>query len=101
MYALFVALGMNIFLAQISAHMIGMAFNFLTYSGYVFRGHRASLLRFLGTYAGQYVISVCALWVAASIGLNPYLAGLAAIGFISVVNYFLLKIFVFKVRADP
>lgn len=97
-YALFVALGMNIFLAQICAHLAGMAFNFLTYSRYVFRGHPASLVRYFAAYAGQYVISVSALWVAASAGLNPYLAGLAAIGFISVVNYFVLKVFVYRVR---
>lgn len=97
-FALFVALGMNMFVAQICAHLTGMAFNFLTYSRYVFRGHPASLVRYLAAYAGQYIISASALWAAASAGLNPYLAGLAAIGFISVVNYFVLKVFVYRVR---
>jgi putative flippase GtrA len=97
-YALFVTLGMNIYLAQITAHLAGMAFNFLTYNRYVFRGHTASLLRYLMAYAGQYVISVGALAVASLAGLNSYLAGLAAIVFISVVNYFVLKVFVYRVR---
>ncbi len=97
-YALLVRLGLNIYLAQIASHLAGMAFNFLTYSRYVFKGHDASLIRYFASYAGQYAISVTALAGASAVGLNPYVAGLVAIGATSVVNYFVLKVFVYRVR---
>ena len=98
-YAAFIALGMNIFAAQILSHLLGMAFNYLTYGRFVFRDRDASVPRYLAVYAGQYVISVVALAMAHAMGFNPYLAGLAAIGVLSVVNYFVLKLFVYRVRS--
>ena len=97
-YAAFVTLGLNIYAAQICAHLTGMAFNFLTYSRYVFRSNPSSIFRYFAAYGAQYVISLAALAAADAAELNPYLAGLAAIAFISVVNYFVLKIYVYRVK---
>jgi putative flippase GtrA len=97
-YAIFVALGMNIYAAQIVAHLSGMAFNFLTYSRYVFRSNPSSIPRYFGAYTGQYILSFGALAAADMMGLNPYMAGFAAIVFISMVNYLVLRFYVYKIK---
>lgn len=97
-YAVLVALGINIYAAQIGAHLSGMAFNFVSYSRYVFRSNPSSILRYLGAYTVQYFVSLGALAAADMMGLNPYIAGFAAIAFISVVNYFVLRFYVYKTK---
>lgn len=98
-YAALVALGLNIYLAQIISHVMGMAFNYVTYSRYAFRGHDPSILRYLGAYGVQYLLSVAALAGCTAIGASPYIAGLGSIVIVSVLNYFVLKKFVY--RAGP
>jgi len=97
MFAAFIAAGLNMYLAQIVAHLLGMAFNYLTYTRYTFRGHMPSLPRFLGAYAGQYVLSVTALTACAALGATPYLAGFGSLVIVSVLNYFVLKKFVYRI----
>jgi putative flippase GtrA len=99
-YGLFAALiagGLNMYLAQIIAHLIGMAFNYVTYSRYAFRGHTPSLPRFLGAYTGQYALSVTVLAACAALGATPYLAGFGSLVIVSVLNYFVLKKLVYRV----
>lgn len=98
-YAAFVALGLDIFSSQILSHLSGMIFNFLTYGNYVFKNKTASIGRYIAVYLGQYLISLSALAAANAAHFNPYVAGLIAIGFISVVNYFSLKRFVYTGKA--
>lgn len=96
-YAGLVALGLNMYVAQIIAHVTGMSFNFLTYTRYTFRGHRPSLPRYIGAYAVQYVLSLAALVGCAALGASPYAAGLGSLVIVSVINYFVLKKFVYRV----
>ncbi len=95
-YAALVALGLNMFLAQIISHLLGMAFNYITYSRYAFRGHSASVGRFIASYAANYILSVAALAAAAAAGLSPYLAGLVAIIVVSALNYLILSKLVYR-----
>ena len=97
-YAALVALGLNMFLAQVISHLLGMTFNYITYSRYAFRGHSASIARFIASYAVNYILSVAVLAAAAAAGLSPYLAGLAAIVVVSAINYFLLAELVYQKR---
>jgi len=95
LYALFVTAGFNMYVAQISAHVIGVAFNYLTYSRYAFRDSRGSKSRFIFSYAVNYLMGLASLATAAQFIRSPYVAGAIAVLFLSFVNYFILKHFVF------
>lgn len=101
LYALFVAVGLHMYVAQICAHILGMTFNYFTYSRYAFRDAEGSKLRFVLSYAANYLLGLASLAAAAQVIASPYLAGLAAVLFVSVVNYFILKHFVFTRRVAP
>lgn len=95
-YSFFVWLGINIFLAQILATLIGIAFNYLTYSRHVFRDAGPAKLRFAISYAFNYLVSLAALAAASRLVHSPYIAGLMAIVATAIVNYFALKYLVFR-----
>lgn len=101
LYALFVAVGLNMYVAQICAHILGVTFNYFTYSRYAFRDAEGSKPRFVLSYAANYLLGLASLAAAAQVIASPYLAGLAAVLFVSMVNYFILKHFVFTRRAVP
>ncbi len=96
LFALLVYLGLNIYLAQITSHIGGTAFNYLTYSRYAFAGTPGSKLAFMLSYVFNYALSVATLAALTQIGVSPYLAGLLAIVVTSLVNFFILKRFVFR-----
>jgi putative flippase GtrA len=95
LYALLVAMGLNIYLAQILSHTTGVAFNYFTYSRHAFRGSAPAKVRFIGVYTLSYVIGLGSLAVIANFVQSPYAAGLAALVIASVINYFALKYLVF------
>lgn len=95
-YSLLVWLGMNMFLAQLTAHCIGVAFNYLTYSRHVFRGAPTAKLRFALSYVLNYVMGLAVLAVVAQFIASPYGAGFVTIMIVTVINYFVLKQFVFR-----
>ena len=94
LYAAFVAAGLNMFVAQIAAHMLGVAFNYFTYRRHVFIVP-ASKFRFLASYLVSYFLGLAALSTASHFIASPYGAGLVAVLLVSVVNYFVLKYAVF------
>lgn len=95
-YSFFVWLGINIYLAQILATLIGIVFNYVTYSRHVFRGAEPAKLRFAISYVFNYLVSLAALAVASRLVHSPYAAGLLAIVATAIVNYFALKYLVFR-----
>ena len=99
-YACFVWLGFGIYAAQILGHLLGVAFNYLTYSRHVFRVSGPAKLRFVGVYGVNYLISLAALGLADLVVRSPYLAGLIAIVLAAAINYFLLKHIVFVAKAE-
>ena len=100
LYALFVAFGLNMYLAQIIAHLLGMTFNYFTYSRYAFHDSDVSKIRFIISYGVNYLIGLPALYTASLAIDSPYLAGLVAVGFTSIVNYFVLKKLVFSPKVQ-
>ena len=98
LYALFVALGLNMYLAQIVAHLLGMAFNYVTYSRHAFHDSNVSKSRFVASYAVNYLLGLGALWAISQVVASPYLAGFIAVGIVSLINYFILKHWVFTAR---
>jgi putative flippase GtrA len=99
MYAALVWLGMNIFVAQLTAHLLGVAFNYLTYSRHVFRDAAPAKLRFVLSYALNYLLGLATLTITSKLIASPYLAGLCSAAIVSIINYFALKRLVFRGRA--
>lgn len=97
-YALFVRLGLNIFVAQIAATILGIAFNYITYSRHVFRDAEPAKMRFLLSYAVNYLVSLLMLAIASHLVDSPYGAGLISIVATAAINYFALKYLVFRSR---
>ena len=99
LFAFFVALGLNMYLAQIVAHLLGMAFNYVTYSRHAFHDSDVSKSRFVASYAVNYLLGLGALWAISRVVTSPYLSGFIAVGIVSLINYFILKHWVFTARA--
>lgn len=100
LFALFVALGLNMYVAQIASHLLGMAFNYFTYSRHAFHDSDVSKSRFIASYAVNYLLGLGALWAVSQAVASPYLAGLIAVAIVSLINYFILKHWVFTARAE-
>lgn len=98
-YALLVWLGVNMFAAQLISHLLGMGFNYVTYSRHVFRGAAPAKLRFVISYGANYLLGLATLWAISRFVPSPYVAGLLSAIIVSVVNYFALKFLVFRARA--
>lgn len=96
-YALLVWLGFNIYAAQAIAHVMGMTFNYFTYSRHVFRGAAPAKIRFILSYAIYYVVNLAVLATLAQFIASPYIAGIVAALLVSLLNYFALKHLVFRV----
>jgi putative flippase GtrA len=95
LFALFVRLGVNMYVAQILAHVLGVAFNYFSYSRHVFHDSEASKLRFVLSYGLNYLLGLASLAAAAHVIASPYFAGIVSIVFVSLINFFVLKHFVF------
>lgn len=95
LFVVFVRLGLNIYVAQIISHVLGVVFNYFTYSRYAFADHTASKRRFVASYVGNYFLGLAALAALARIFASPYLAGFLSTLFVSLINYFVLKRLVF------
>jgi putative flippase GtrA len=96
LFAIFIYFGANIYVAQISSHAIGMLFNYFTYSRYTFGDIPGNRWRFFGSYIVNYFINLTLI-----IMIKPFIQSLYAVGLIvtlitSLLNYFILKIFVFS-----
>jgi len=94
-YAAFVRLGMNAYLAQLCSHMIGTAFNYITYSRHVFRDSEPAYLRFILSYVLNYFIGLALLFLVRLFISSPYISGFCAVLLTSAFNYFILKKLVF------
>jgi putative flippase GtrA len=95
-YALLVWLGTGRYGAQAIAHVLGMGFNYVTYTRHVFRDSQAAKTRFVLSYAGNYLMGLACLAAVSRIVRDPYLAGVACAFGVSVLNYFVLRHLVFR-----
>lgn len=98
LYVLFVRLGLNIYAAQIISHIMGMTFNYFTYSRHVFRNSAPAKLKFAATYTINYFVGLGLLFVGSFFIKSPYIVGFFVLILASIVNYFLLKYVVFVKR---
>lgn len=95
-FAAFIALGVNIFIAQILSQILGMTFNFFTYRRHVFRTEHASTSAYIAAYVLNYLIGLGLLGAFHSFGWSPYVSGLGALLGASLINFFVLKRLVFR-----
>lgn len=95
-YMALVWLGVGKYPAQFVSHMAGTAFNYFTYSAYVFRDAGPAKLRFVASYIVAYLLGLGMLVLVSQVISNDYLAGLVAALLVSVVNYFGLRHLVFR-----
>ncbi len=94
-YAVLVRAGLLPLWAQLIAHLMGMAFNYWSYTRHVFRDAAANRLRFVLAYAVNYLVSLAVLWLMLHVIHSPYVAGLVSLVLVSVFNYFVLRKLVF------
>lgn len=87
------------YVAQFIAHVLGVVFNYFTYSRYAFRATDASKMRFIFSYGLNYLMGLAVLAAIAQLIESPYLAGLIAVIIVSLINYFVLKHFVFAMKS--
>ncbi len=98
-YAVLLTVGVWMYAAQLMAHVLGVAFNYFTYSRHTFAETQASKRRFVLSYAFNYVLGLAGLAGASSVIASPYVAGIVSILFVSLANYFVLKNLVFVEKA--
>ncbi len=94
-FMIFISVGVELYLAQIISHLIGMAFNYFTYSRHVFRDALPAKIRFLFAYFINYVLGVAVLYVVTIFIVSPYIAVIMTVAITSIVNFALLKYAVF------
>lgn len=100
LYALLVWAGLNMYAAQLLAHVLGVAFNYFTYSRHVFSHAGPAKARFAASYVLNYGISLAFLALAGMAVRSPYIAGMISIVLTSAVNYLILKRLVFVPRNE-
>jgi putative flippase GtrA len=98
LFAGLVWLGLNVFVAQIIGHVAGTVFNYIMFRRFVFTNSGPAILRYVASYAANYLIGLGFLATIRMAVPSPYVAGLLAIVCTSAVNYVILKLFVFRSR---
>lgn len=99
LFALLVWLGLQVYVAQLVGHVLGVLFNYFTYSRFAFAGQESSKASFAVSYIGTYFLGLAGLWLALKFIPSPYGAGLASTIAVSLINYFILKRLVFRAPA--
>jgi putative flippase GtrA len=95
LYAALVFFGTNRFAAQVISHIVGMCFNYFTYSRHVFRDNSGSKIRFVLSYAVSGGLNFCFLYLWSLAFRSAYIAGILATVTASLIMFFLLKYLVF------
>lgn len=98
-YALLLFVGVNLFAAQIIAHLLGMTFNYFMFRRHVFRGARAAVVPYVAAYAANYALGLATLAGLTRVLESDYLAGFLSIVFVALVNFVVLKFLVFLPRS--
>ena len=96
LFAGLLALGVSAYPAQAIAHVLGMGFNYITYSRHVFRDAGPAKLRFVGSYAVNYLLSAATLAAVRLVVANDYAAGFLVAVIVSAINFVALKYLVFS-----
>lgn len=102
-YLLFAGLvwaGLQVFVAQAVGYVLGVIFNYVTYSRIAFAGQQGGKTSFAASYVANYLVSVALLWLTLKAFPSPYVAGLLVAITVSLLNYLVLKRLVFRSAAQ-
>lgn len=99
LFAALMGLGMQVYVAQAVGYVLGVAFNYLTYSRFAFAGQTANKTNYIASYIVNYLAGVGLLWLALQFFPSPYVAGFFAIVAVSLLNYVILKRLVFRLTS--
>lgn len=99
LFACLVWLGLQVFVAQAVGYVLGAIFNYVTYSRIAFTEKQGGKLSFVASYVVNYLINVVFLWLVLKALPSPYVAGLVVTIVVSLVNYLVLKKWVFRAAA--
>lgn len=102
-YLLFAGLvwaGLQVFAAQAVGYVLGVIFNYVTYSRIAFTDQKGGKASFAASYIANYLISAALLWLALKALPSPYVAGLLVTIAVSLLNYLVLKRLVFRPAAQ-
>jgi putative flippase GtrA len=98
LYSALVLVGLNLFLAQIISHCVGLAFNYFMFKRHVFREHHAPILPYIAAYVFNYFLGLLFLFTVHLFIPSPFVAGFLALVAVSAINFFVLKHMVFVKR---
>jgi hypothetical protein len=76
--------------------VLGTAFNYVTYSRGVFTGAGPAKMRFVASYAGNYLVNLAGLAAVSHFIANAYIAGAVTTLGVVALNYLVLKRWVFR-----
>ncbi|MFT4025907.1 MAG: sulfotransferase family 2 domain-containing protein [Novosphingobium sp.] len=93
-YAAMVFAGLSPQAAQFLGRIIGILFNFITYSNIILPDSRFFMKRFIISYGINYLITVCLLEIWILILQNPFTAGLITLAISTTINFIVLRLFV-------
>lgn len=100
LYAAFLYLGLNYWIASFLTIVLSVGFGFLTQGNLVFGGAtRKALPRFILVWVLIYALYLVVVSVAQTAGINNYLGGLIATPLVAVLSYILQRRFVFAPSA--
>ena len=95
-YALFLYLGLTYVLANLMALLLGIVFSFRTQSALVFRRRNPRLIvRFAACWLMIFGLNIGLITLLMRTGLDPYTAGALALLPVTLISYFMQRIFVF------
>jgi putative flippase GtrA len=96
LYAALVFAGLNLFLAQILSHCTGAVFNYAMFRRHVFTDSGGAVGRYIGAYAVNYGLGLAGLALFHRFVASPYLAGFLALVVVAAINFFILRLLVFR-----
>lgn len=99
-YAALIWMEVDRYLAQAIGYVLGTAFNYATYSRGVFVGSAPAKTRFVLSYMGNYAVNLALLSMVSRFLHNAYAAGAVTTMLAVVLNYLVLKRWVFKPLAS-
>tara|TARA_B100000787_G_scaffold12990_1_gene9492 strand:+ start:2975 stop:3337 length:363 start_codon:yes stop_codon:yes gene_type:complete len=95
-YLFFLKILNNYFFAITLSTLVGVLFNYVTYSKGVFKSSsKKSFIRFIINYSCMYVLSLVLIYFFLTKGLEVDVAGAISIIIISAINFFTLKAIVY------
>jgi putative flippase GtrA len=100
-FSILVLVGVNGTVAVVVATLGGIAFNFFSYGGLVFKNtYLGNLKRFVAGYAAILVLNIALFNGFESLGFNRLVAGALCLPFVAVFAYVINSKFVFVKKAE-